>query len=210
MSLEGHAMDGFFAGFYHFSPCETGEWQYQEDIGQGFIFTNPSYVEFMKEMNVQIVQHWGPWVILRRKTQEGEFKLYSDVDGQIAQYKKILLMFKIVVVIEIICLMFEVYSGIKGIALGWAFALLISAFIIAFCNIIIRTKNIINELKERKGEAPVDKKRTLSPLVSAGLLLDSCTLIIKESLPRPIIPVLLFLAIAMIIFGTIQTVVSKR
>ena len=28
MAEEGYAMDSFFAGFYTFSPCEKGEWQY--------------------------------------------------------------------------------------------------------------------------------------------------------------------------------------
>ena len=99
MAANGYAMDSFFAGFYHFSPCEKGQWQYQIDIGRG-----ESFSEFMEEMGVEVVQHWGPWVIVRREAgvADGEFVLYSDVDSQIAQYKKILILFKIVTIIELL------------------------------------------------------------------------------------------------------------
>ncbi len=83
MADEGFALKSFFAGLYIFETCEKGEWQYQIDIGKGFFSVNREYAQFMEEMGVEIVQAWGPWVILRRQRTEGEFQLYSDVDSRI-------------------------------------------------------------------------------------------------------------------------------
>ncbi|MBR5421234.1 MAG: DUF2812 domain-containing protein [Lachnospiraceae bacterium] len=211
MSDEGYAMDSFFCGFYSFIPCEKGEWQYQIDIGHGFFFTNPAYKEFMKEMGVDIVQNWGPWVVLRRKAREGEFALYSDVDSQIAQYKKILLMFKIVTLIEFLILIAELYGACKGVTAAWGFALLIAAIIVAFLNMVKNIKRIIWELRERKGEAvPEYKARPYSPLIPAGFLIDSLTLIFLDSIPGPLKPVLLFLSLVLIIAGAFLSVRNKE
>lgn len=154
MAMQGYAMSSFFAGFYTFTPCEKGEWQYQIDIGNGFFGVKKDYADFMEELGIEIVACWGPWVTLRRKTQEGEFALYSDVDGRLAQYRKILLLFKIVFAIELIVMMMEIYGGIRGISAAWLFALIIGAFVCVFFSMISRTKGIIAKLMEQKCEAP--------------------------------------------------------
>ena len=209
MAQDGYAMDGFFMGFYTFHPCEKGEWQYQVDIGQGFGKVSPSYSEFMEEMGVQIVQCWGPWVILRRKASEGDFALYTDVDSQIGQYKKIALLFKIMIMIELIILVMEVYVGTKN-PVGYAFALLIAAFVVVFFNVLMKTKDIIAELRERKGEDVTKSPgRNVSPLVSAGLLINAAGLLMQDTLPTAVRGVLVMVALILILSGCIRTAHNK-
>ena len=210
MVQDGYAMVSFCAGFYTFAPCEKGEWQYQIDIGNGFFKVNDDYAGFMEEMGIEIVQTWGPWVILRRKTREGEFELYSDVDSRITQYKKILLMFKIVTGIELLCLIYEVYAAVSGVALGWFFVMLLVAIICAFMNVIIRTKGIIAELRERKGEKTNYKGRPVSPAVPVGLLLNSVNLLAADYLPTPLRIIFLVVAIGLIMYGAVETAGRRK
>lgn len=210
MALDGYAMTGFFAGVYTFEPCEKGEWQYQIDIGNGFFGVKKEYSDFMEEMGIEIVQCWGPWVILRRKAAEGEFELFSDVDSRIEQYKKILLMFKIVTGVELLVLIYEIYAGLEGVKLAWPFALLIAALICVFFNIIIRTKNILADLRERKGE-PVERgwSGRVSPAVPAGFGLNAVNLLLSDYIPNPGRVCLLVISLALILYGSAVTAKRK-
>ena len=211
MAEEGYAMDSFFAGFYSFSPCEKGEWQYQIDIGNGFFGVNKEYSDFMREMGIEIVQAWGPWVILRRKAQDTPFELYSDVESRIEQYKKILLLFKIVSAIELLILVYEVYGGVSGIAYAWPMVLIIAAVVCVFMNMIVRTKKIINELQERNGEATAAYNgRRVSPAVPAGLLLNSVNLLAADYIPTPLRIVLMVIALGLIMYGAVYTVANRN
>ena len=211
MADNGYAMVSFFAGFYNFVPCEKGEWQYQIDIGNGFFNVNKNYSEFMEDMGIEIVQAWGPWVIIRRKKQEGEFSLYTDVDSRIGQYQKILLMFKIVTGIELLCLVYSLYIASTGYAPAWGVLLLVAAVVIVFFNMIIRTKNTIAELKEKKGEGPDSSRgRPFSPAIPAGFLLNSVNLLASDYIPNPVRMVLLGLSIALLLYGAIATAAKKN
>jgi hypothetical protein len=210
MSDEGYAMKAFFAGFYKFESCEKGEWRYQIDIGQGFGRVNSSYREFMNEMGVEIVQCWGPWVTLRKKAADGEFELYTDVDSQIGQYKKIALMFKIVMIVELIGFFYELYLGLKYPA-GLAFAMIIAAFVVVFANMFIRTKRIIADLEERKGEnVKRYSGRQISPLIPAGFLVNAIALLGMDHIPTEIRGVMLGIAIILLISGAIVTAIRRN
>ena len=64
MADQGYAMTGFFAGFYTFEKCEPGEYRYQVDFSEKLFALGTDYREFMKEMNIEIVQQWFFWIIL--------------------------------------------------------------------------------------------------------------------------------------------------
>lgn len=104
-------MKGFFAGFYKFEVCKPGEYVYQIDFGTKLYAVSDDYREFMAENNIEIVCLWGYWIILRKRSSEGEFVLYTDVDSSIEHYTKILKMFKAVSIIELICFFVEVLAA---------------------------------------------------------------------------------------------------
>lgn len=80
MVKKGYAMTGFFAGFYQFEACTPGEYVYQIDFGSKMFSVSNDYREFMEENNIEIVCLWGYWIILRKRTVDGKFVLYTDVD----------------------------------------------------------------------------------------------------------------------------------
>lgn len=211
MSQKGWAMTGFFAGFYRFEPCEKGKYTYQIDFGNEFFSVSDDYREFMSDSDIEIIQSWGFWVFLRKLSSEGEFQLYTDVDSQIEHYKKIRNMFKAVTVIELICLFIELFSAsMTNSPLLWSFVFLILAIIIAFFNITNRTNDIIHELTERKTGIEEPRSRSISIFLIIGLLLNSCVLMMKDSIPSYIACPLQLIVIVLMLVGVYQTARKRR
>ena len=211
MSQKGWAMTGFFAGFYRFEPCEKGKYSYQIDFGNEFVSVSDDYREFMSDSDIEIIQSWGFWVFLRKLSSEGEFQLYTDVDSQIEHYKKIRNMFKAVTVIELICLFIELFSAsMTNSPLLWSFVFLILAIIIAFFNITNRTNDIIHELTERKTGIEEPRSRSISIFLIIGLLLNSCVLMMKDSIPSYIVCPLQLIVIVLMLVGVYQTARKRR
>ena len=211
MSQKGWAMTGFFAGFYRFEPCEKGKYSYQIDFGNEFFSVSNDYREFMSDSDIEIIQSWGFWVFLRKLSSEGEFQLYTDVDSQIEHYKKIRNMFKAVTVIELICLFIELFSAsMTKSPLLWSFVFLILAIIIAFFNITNRTNDIIHELTERKTGIEEPRSRSISIFLIIGLLLNSCVLMMKDSIPSYIVCPLQLIVIVLMLVGVYQTARKRR
>ena len=204
-------MNGFFAGFYRFEPCEKGKYTYQIDFGNEFFSVSDDYREFMSDSDIEIIQSWGFWVFLRKLSSEGEFQLYTDVDSQIEHYKKIRNMFKAVTVIELICLFIELFSAsMTNSPLLWSFVFLILAIIIAFFNITNRTNDIIHELTERKTGIEEPRSRSISIFLILGLLLNSCVLMMKDSIPSYIVCPLQLIVIVLMLVGVYQTARKRR
>lgn len=211
MSDQGWAMNGFFAGFYRFEPCEKGKYTYQIDFGNEFFSVSDDYREFMSDSDIEIIQSWGFWVFLRKLSSEGEFQLYTDVDSQIEHYKKIRNMFKAVTVIELICLFIELFSAsMTNSPLLWSFVFLILAIIIAFVNITFRTNDIIHELTERKTGIEEPRSKSISIFLIIGLLLNSCVLMMKDSIPSYIVCPLQLIVIVLMLVGVYQTARKRR
>ncbi len=210
MADEGFAITGFFAGFYKFEKTEKGKWRYQVDFGEKFGTVTEDYREFMNEAGIEIVQNWGYWVILRKLASEGEFELYTDVESSIEHYSKILTMFKVVFVIELICLFIEIFGALSGSEIGWVFACIVGAFTFVILNAAVKTKNKILELKARQsGIDPEKDERQFSPALMAGLLLNSCALLMEH--PGGLVKMILqILAIILMLVGIVQTAAKCR
>ena len=202
MSDKGYAMTGFFAGFYKFEKCEPGEWRYQIDFGSKLFKVTEDYRQFMEETGAEVIQPWGYWIILRKKAAEGDFELYTDVDSNIAHYKKIRLMFKVATIIELLCFMIETVCAMQGAEIGWLFMVLLGIVIIAFIRAIVTTNKKIAELKERKGEVMEGNCQNgkVSPILLAGLFLNLCAVCIDPGISDFLHGVKLVVQIAAIIF----------
>ena len=184
MSQKGYAMTGFFAGFYHFDRCQPGEYIYQIDITEGLFRVSNDYREFMRDMDVEIVCLWGPWVILRKKAVEGPFELYTDVESNIEHYARIKRTLKVCAVLEIICLFMEIYGAVNGTPIGWAFAFILGSILVAILKELMRVNAILTELKGRIGsdreEIQSGRTRRISGYLGVGLFLNGVVLMLPE------------------------------
>lgn len=233
MARKGWAMTKFFAGFYSFEPCEKGEYLYQIDFGDSLFRIDGQYREFMEEMEVEILQPWGFWIILRKKASQGDFVLYTDVDSRIENYSRIRKMFKAVAVLEIACTMFELYCAVQGNPMGYAAACLTAAFAVVCINMALKTTNIIHELQDRKsggcagnraragqdakagqdgaeGGKNSGKKNPVSGALTAGLLLNSCGLALGHSAHPYLKTAVQLMAGILILVGAVQTLKRRK
>ena len=209
MAQDGWAMTGFFGGFYNFDPCEKGAYQYQVDCTDRFFSVSNDYREFMQEMGAEIVANWGFWTILRKPASEGKFELYTDVDSRIEHYTKIRNMFKVITIIDVVCFSLELLVAARGAHFGFAFALLIGACVLVLANATFKTNDIIEDLKERKtGIASTKKGRCFSPLWIAGMLLNSCVMMMGGAVYIKYI--VQILAIILIVTGIFMTMRRRQ
>lgn len=102
----GWAMTGFWLGKVSFVPCQPGEYIYQIDLlpGKGLWADDyESYVIFMHEMGVEVLQQWGRWVYLRKRAEDGPFEVYTDISSKLELYSRIRRMFLWVFCIVCLC-----------------------------------------------------------------------------------------------------------
>jgi len=212
IAAEGWAMKHFFAGFYIFEKCEKGEYVYQVDFGDRLFSVSSDYRELMQDAGIEIVQTWGYWVILRKKASEGKFVLYTDVASSIEHYKKIRRMFKVGTIVEMLCFFIELYCGaVQGIMLGYAFALLIGAFLMGMLNALVKVNDTIAKLNVRlTGIEGKGRYRKISVLMAVGLLMNSCVLIIADAIPHGVKYFIQIIAILLMFVGLFQTLASRE
>ena len=210
MSGKGWAMTGFFAGLYSFEPCEPGKYVYQVDFSDKFMSVSENYRELMKEMDIEILQNWGYWVILRKEASGEPFELYTDVDSQIEHYSKILKVFKVVTILEMLCLFLVAMSTSFGRDIvAWLSVLFISVVVFAFSSITLRTKERIRRLKEVKTGIEEDRGK-MSMVLMTGLLLNLVRMSMGDKLPDPIAILLSICAIILMLAGIMQVSDQRR
>ena len=208
MSDKGWEMKSFFAGVFTFDECEKGKYKYQIDLCDKGLAVSKDYREFMEDAGIEIVQTWGFWVILRKLAKDGDFQLYSDIDSQIEHYKKVLLIFKCISALYMLIMIYEIYAAATlNSPAAWGAAFCVMAFAVLMINVVVRTKNCIYELNERKSGIKEEKKRSISPFLVIGLFFNSICLIFGESMSSAFITkrALQILAIVFMLYGVICT-----
>ena len=182
MSAKGYALSDYWWGFYSFEKCLPGEYVYQIDIVDGFFNVDDDYRMFMEDLGVELVCMWGFWVILRKKTAEGPFQLYTDVESSIEHYSKIKLMFKAAAILEIICTMIMLLRAIGGSLASLSLSFVMMALVAVMIRQVMHVNKILAELKERIGEPvrfAIGKRRKLSGFIVWGFLFNSIGILLK-------------------------------
>ncbi|HMM07180.1 MAG TPA: DUF2812 domain-containing protein [Clostridiales bacterium] len=83
-----------------------------------------AYISFVEETGAEYVGSILRWVYFRKKTAEGSFDLFSDIDSRITHLKRVLLLIGIIGVMELYC---GVVNGIlQLLENGTSFNLLIT------------------------------------------------------------------------------------
>lgn len=211
MVRRGYAMEGFFAGFYHFDRCSPGEYIYQIDITKGFFRVPSDYREFMWEAGIEIICLWGPWVILRKRAAEGSFELYTDVESTIGHYERIRSLFKVAAVLEITCLMMEILACLQGVPGAGVLASVIGAIVVAFIREVVRLNELLAELKSRLGEEGYfGRQRRPSRFLAAGMLANAVAFMIDNPAWQFQKHCLVLMAVFLIGVGVVRTWIKRE
>ncbi len=84
MSAKGLALVDYSAFRYSFEECEPGEYSYKIQL----LEHRPShpeseqYIRFMEETGAEQVASYINWVYFRKKTAEGPFEIFSDIESK--------------------------------------------------------------------------------------------------------------------------------
>lgn len=207
MCRQGWAVTKFFAGFYTFEECELGRYVYQVDCTDKWFDISESYRSFMNEINIDIVYTWGPWVILRKEASAGEFDLYTDVDSQIEQQKKISRVYKIGAISESVYMLYVAIAyALTENSVYISLLLLALSLVIVFANALRKVNNRIDELVSRQTGIESNEKKPIRLLIAAGCLMNSCALVMNDgSLSDWLVRTVQIIAIIMMATGLFFT-----
>ncbi len=85
MALNGWVLESVGFSRYTFEKCEPGEYNVRLEM-HGL---DESYVDFMRETGAEYVGRMVAWIYFRKKTADGPFDLFSDIDSRIGHLKRI-------------------------------------------------------------------------------------------------------------------------
>jgi hypothetical protein len=185
MADNGWALQNFAYTRYTFAPCVPGEYSYQIDMLDNWAGESTDFEAFMAEMDIQLVTRWWRWVYLQKKCADGPFEMYTDVESQIAQYKRIRNFFKIMSLFMIINISVQLLNVSANIHTSLAVPLLcLIAFIgllsIPMIKMAMVCNNKIYRLSNKEQSSGGALPRRYSVALGLGLLLNAFNLLVKQ------------------------------
>ncbi|MDL2258761.1 DUF2812 domain-containing protein, partial [Eubacteriales bacterium OttesenSCG-928-K08] len=132
LSAKGLALVGVGFCSYEFEDCDPGEYVVRLELLKNWP-THPEsrkYIQFVEEMGAQHIGSLMRWVYFRKKTADGDFDLFSDLDSKCAHFSRIALLmapislFNIIVAVNNILLGIghgfhgNLYIGLFGMVIG--------------------------------------------------------------------------------------------
>ena len=147
MAQKGWALKKFFLGFYTFEECAPGEYNYQIDLLDNWTGNKRDFASFMEESGVEMVSQWYRWVYLRKKSSEGPFEMYTDLESKIDQHDRMKKFFQLGLIIETLCLCVELFGTITTGGKLFVFDVILGVFVLVFLRMVWKCKWKIEQLK---------------------------------------------------------------
>ena len=85
MAMNGWVLESVGFCSYHFVRCEPGEYSVRLEMHA----YDEAYVQFMRETGAEYIGRMVMWIYFRKKTADGPFDLFSDIDSRISHLDKI-------------------------------------------------------------------------------------------------------------------------
>lgn len=156
MTGKGWALTRFFLGVYTFEPCRPGQYRYRIDMPEAPGMADSDvekreYIQFVEETGAEYVCEWFWWVIFRKETGSGEFKLYTDYESRMGLYRRIRRMFCFALMIEIMA-GFTAFWSLTEVRGGFELCvvLLCGIVIVVFLHMIWKLTSKIKKLEQKK------------------------------------------------------------
>ena len=92
---EGLAMTHYTFGRYTFEECPPGEYTYRIELLKNSVtnLDNVKYIRFIEDSGAEHVDSYLNWVYFRKKTTEGSFKIYTNLESRITHYQRVIRLF---------------------------------------------------------------------------------------------------------------------
>ena len=112
MALNGWALESVSFCSYHFVRCEPGEYSVRVEMHA----YDEAYVDFMRETGAEYVGRMMMWIYFRKKTSDGPFDLFSDIDSRIKHLDRI---GRVLTIIGIANLVIGLANTLNPMNVGW-------------------------------------------------------------------------------------------
>lgn len=153
MSAKGFQLVAVGPFRYVFDDTIKGQYEYRLELLDNFPSSSKSvdYIRFLEETGVEHVGSMLRWAYFRKKTSEGKFELYSDIDSKIKYYKRFILLFLGISPLMIVNVInsFIAYINYK-LSINLIFGLLSLAMAGLIARGIIEINQKIQQLKKEK------------------------------------------------------------
>lgn len=120
MSARGLALTGYSWCRYVFKEASENEYIYRIEL----LPHRPShpesiaYLKFLEDSGIECVASYMRWVYLRKKSAEGQFDIYTDIDSKIKHYRRISVFWSALIWLEALIGLLNIIIGI--INLNWS------------------------------------------------------------------------------------------
>ncbi|MEG0693445.1 MAG: DUF2812 domain-containing protein [Oscillospiraceae bacterium] len=104
MSAKGMALTDYSWCRYVFEEVANSQYIYRIEMLENAPTSveGRAYLKFLEENNVDCVATYMSWAYLRKKSSEGSFDIYSDIDSRIKHYQRVTTLWNIFMWIELI------------------------------------------------------------------------------------------------------------
>ena len=103
MARRGWVLDGVWFARYDFMESEPGEYTVRLEM-----LENPpassegqDYIDFVEETDAEYIGNFAKWVYFRKKTADGAFDLFSDIDSRVKHLDRIMKMLVVIALINL-------------------------------------------------------------------------------------------------------------
>jgi hypothetical protein len=113
MSAMGLALIDYSWCRYVFEQAQPNEYTYRIDLLDNHHTHSASaaYIQFLEENGIECVARYMRWIYLRKKTADGPFDIYTDMESRYRHYKRLKLFYRSLINLELA-------AGLLNLAIG--------------------------------------------------------------------------------------------
>ncbi|MBU3112908.1 DUF2812 domain-containing protein [Clostridium lacusfryxellense] len=164
MSAKGMSLTNYTWGRYTFTETPKNEYTYRIELLEN-LPTHPesiAYIKFLGETGVEFVASYMRWIFLRKKSSEGTFDVYSDIESKIKHYMRINVLWITVMCLEFIPSIYNLVIGMLTLDSSYKlgtfrianfnifFSIPTFLFGLVFLRLWWQNRKVINKLKLEK------------------------------------------------------------
>ena len=112
MAMNGWVLESVGFCTYHFIRCQPEEYTVRLEMRP----YDEAYIQFMEETGAEFVGRMMMWIYFRKKTADGPFDLFSDIDSRISHLDKIGKMLTLLGAMNLIVGLANTFSAAR---MGW-------------------------------------------------------------------------------------------
>lgn len=118
MSAKGLLLSSYSWCRYVFDEGTPNEYTYRIELLE-HVPTHPesvAYIKFLEQSGIECVATYGRWIYLQRKSSEGAFDIYSDLESKIKHFQRIHVLWNSIMIAEFIIGLCNVGIGIVNLS----------------------------------------------------------------------------------------------